>query len=63
MTDYNIMIRDKDNVIDPAMHRSANRLVDRKKIEVYEDEEGRYWRKDSKEIEVEKSPAEADKYE
>lgn len=54
MTDYNIMIRDKDNVIEPAMHRSANRRIDRKKIEVYEDEEGRYWRKDSKEIEVEK---------
>lgn len=54
MTDYNIMIRDKDNVIEPAMHRRANRRVDRKEIEVYEDEEGRYWRKDSKEIEVEK---------
>lgn len=54
MTDYNIMIRDKDNVIEPAMHRLGNRRVDRKKIEVYEDEEGRYWRKDSKEIEVEK---------
>jgi len=53
MSDYTILIRDKDNVIEPAMQRPATRRVDRAQIEVYEDEEGRYWRKDSKEIEVE----------
>lgn len=53
MSDYTIRIRDKDDVIEAAMHRPATRRVDTGKIEVYEDEEGRYWRKDSKEIEVE----------
>ena len=52
------IVADKDGVIETAEHVLTTRRIGAGNVEVdvYEDAEGRYWRKDSKEIIVTEKP-------